>query len=200
MITSEFVPVRHCRAIVARFTEELQEVLGAVCGNAATLKHQDCGCVLLHEQQGVACRPGEFRRPVPSLDLRFGLPWLFSLSPSLRPPPLGVSAPGPQSSVRPPRGPSHTTHPFPLPDRCAVARFNQVTHIHQFNPFSHETTRLKTSRPLCVFSAVVLFRMLPRRASSCGGTSHSDPITTTAQVLRPSTLQRSPTARRTTTT
>ena len=183
----------------ARFTEDLLEVLGAVYDDTAALKHQDCGCLLLHEHHGVDCLPRGFRRPVRRPSVRPPLVAL-ALQTHVSPPPLGVSAPGPQSSVRPPRGPSHTTHPFPLPDRCAVARFNQVTHIHQFNPFSHETTRLKTSRPLCVFSAVVLFRMLPRRASSCGGTSHSDPITTTAQVLRPSTLQRSPTASRSITT
>ena len=199
MITSEFVPVRHCRAIVARFTEELQEVLGAVCGNAATLKHQDCGCVLLHEQQGVACRPGEFRRPVPSLDLRFGLPWLSLYRHRFARPPWEFRRPVPCPDLRfgLPRGPSHTTRFLTYPIAA------QLPHFSQFTPFTHSTMKRHDTKHLgrWVSSQLkVLFRMLPRRANSCGGTSHSDPITTTTQVLRPSTLPRSPIASRSTAT
>ena len=37
-----------------------------------------------------------------------------------------------------------------------------------------------------------LIGTLPRRANNRGGTSHSDPITTIAQALRPNVLLRSP--------
>ena len=114
------VPTWHCRAIYASVTEDLVEVLGAVGSDVAALKHQDCGYVLLHEQLGVDCLPRGFRRQVrrpsvrPPLAFtapstgsfvsktavhRFDLPVValalfIHASP---PPPLRVSAPGPQT-------------------------------------------------------------------------------------------------------
>ena len=142
------MPSWHCRAIDAKVTEDLLGVLGAVEGDVAALKHQDCGYILLHEQLGVDCLPRGFRRPVrrpsvrPPLAFaapstgsfasriavhRFALPVVAIALHTHASPPLGVSAPGPQSSVRPPRG-SHTPHYLlHSPDRCAVALLSILT-------------------------------------------------------------------------
>ena len=64
------------------------------------------------------------------------------------PAPLGVSAPGPQSSVRPPRGPSHA---FPLIPYLIAA---QLPHFSQFKPLTHDTMKRHDTKHLgrCVSS------------------------------------------------
>ena len=96
-----------------KVTEELVEVLGAVGGVVAAVKHQECGYRLLHKPLGVHCRPGGFRRPVRRPSVR--PPLAFALA-------LFVHA----NLARPP-------WEFRLPDRSP--RFG-LPGVHSFHPLT----------------------------------------------------------------
>ena len=139
-----------------KVTEELVEVLGAVGGVVAAVKHQECGYRLLHKPLGVHCRPGGFRRPV--------------RRPSVRPP-LALHAPHLVNQRRIAALLPELAHTLSL--------YVNHTH-HNIKDHVHHTTYR------------TLIDTIPRRVNSRGGTSHSDPITTTVRALRPNVLLRSP--------
>ena len=80
----------------------------------------------------------------------------------------------------------HFCYHFPTPSLV-----NQIN----FTIYPTEHASDITQRPLYDTSLRTLIGTLPLRADDRGGTSHSDPITTVIQALRPNVLLRSPPVR-----
>ena len=99
--------------------EDLQTILGAAPVQVAALTQQVSGYILLLHNVVVVDQPRGFVSR--SVDL--GSPPLGGICSN----PLGVSSPGPQSSVRPPRGPHCSLWSFPSAIHCSVAHFIHLT-------------------------------------------------------------------------
>ena len=178
------MPSWHCRAIVAD------------TGTRGSGSYPRCRCCLKHSFSELLVRC--FDSPdqgvsSPGSPASVRPPWYLMSS-------LGVSAPGPQAIG--------SASQWLVVDHVSQATLSLLTTLPRTRwltklpyPFSQYPLHLLTTcehasdttqRPFVCHLPPDAHRHVTQRANDCDGTSHSDPITTVIQALRPNVLLRTP--------